>query len=148
MSASFLDKQTVFATYLRAEGLKVTPERTAVLDVAFSMPGHFAAEDLLLRLRMTGSRVSKATIYRTLTLLVRCGMLREVIFGEKHTHYEPALGKDHHDHLICLSCGKIIEFTEPTIEHLQETICAEYAFLPYRHKLEITGLCHECQQRH
>lgn len=148
MYSALLDKQTVFATYLRSERLKVTPERMAILEAAFSTSGHFAAEDLLLRLRLAGSNVSKATVYRTLALLVKCGILREVIFGEKHIHYETTLGKTHHDHLICLSCGKIIEFAEPTIEQLQETICAAYQFLPHRHKLEITGLCQACQQRH
>ena len=148
MYSSLLDKQTVFTAYLRSEGLKITSERTAILEAAFSIPGHFAADDLLLRLRLSGSNISKATIYRTLALLVKSGILREVIFGEKHIHYEPAFGKDHHDHLICISCGEIIEFTESTIEHLQEKICTQHGFLPYRHKFEVTGLCKTCQQRH
>ena len=133
-----------FRRFLRSKGLRFTSERERVLEEASSVHEHFEAEDLLFRMRQHGHRVSKATVYRTLTLLVQCGLLREVIFGERHSHYEHILGHRHHDHLICLKCGKIIEFTDETIEQLQQKICERYQFDPLQHRLEIRGTCEQC----
>ena len=135
-----------FERFLKSEDLKLTSEREMILDQVFSIHDHFEAEDILLRLRQRGQRVSKATIYRTLPLLVQSGLLREVLFNEKHSHYEHILGHAHHDHLICIACGKIIEFTEETIEELQRKLCDNYHFKPIRHKFEIVGYCEACAQ--
>lgn len=134
-----------FRSYLKAGGLKLTPERGLILEAAFSTDNHFEVEDLLIKLRQQGDRVSKATIYRTLPLLVKSGLLREVVFGERHSHYEHVFGHKHHDHLICLCCGKIIEFANPSIENLQDKICKEHGFEAMGHRFEITGYCNECQ---
>ncbi|MFH1008303.1 MAG: Fur family transcriptional regulator [Candidatus Latescibacterota bacterium] len=139
-----MDEKSVFETFLRSEGLRVTSERELVLKEAFSIHEHFEVEDLVFSLRQQGHRVSKATVYRTLSLLVQCSLLREVIFGERHSHYEHILGHKHHDHLICQNCGRIIEFADGTIEQLQKNVCELYRFEPIRHRLEITGCCEEC----
>jgi len=139
-----MNEHEIFGTFLKSEGLRFTPEREKVLEEAFSVHKHFEAEDLLFRMRQHGHRVSKATVYRTLALLVQCGLLREVIFGERHSHYEHVFGHKHHDHMICLKCGKIIEFTNETIERLQRKICEQYRFEPLQHRLEITGYCEDC----
>lgn len=150
MSVKSLQKnlayEQIFQEYLKSKGLKFTPERQVVLEWVFKSHKHFEAEDLLLDIRRSGERVSKATIYRTLNLLVKCGLLREVIFGEKHSHYEHVHGNEHHDHLVCSGCGKIIEFTEEKIERLQDAVCRRHQFLPESHRLQIQGLCHECQK--
>ncbi len=135
-----------FQEYLKTRGLKFTPERQVILDWVFKTHKHFDAEDLLFDIRQKGERVSKATIYRTLSLLVKCGLLREVIFGEKHSHYEHIHEDEHHDHLVCSNCGKIIEFADEKIEQLQEAVCRNYKFLPESHRLQIQGLCYECQK--
>lgn len=135
-----------FKEYLQSKGLKFTPERQAILERVFASHKHFEAEDLLVDMRQRGERVSKATIYRTLFLLVKSGLLREVIFGEKHSHYEHIHGNEHHDHLVCSGCGKIIEFTEEDIERLQDEVCKRHRFRPESHRLQIQGLCHDCQR--
>ncbi len=138
-------EKEAFRGFLRSREMRLTPEREKILDEAFSLHDHFEAEDLLLRIRQRGFRVSRATIYRTLALLVQAGVIREVIFGERHSHYEHVLGHGRHDHLICRSCGRIIEFTDETIERIQQKICDEHGFVPERHKFEITGYCVECK---
>lgn len=134
-----------FGMFLENEGLKFTPERRLVLHEVFKNHDHFEAEDIVISARNSGSRVSRASVYRTLPLLVESGLLREVTSLEKHSHYEHVLGHDHHDHLICTNCGKTIEFSEHRIEDLQDRICRELGFTPKSHKLEIFGLCEECR---
>ncbi|HHT9119873.1 MAG TPA: Fur family transcriptional regulator [Candidatus Hypogeohydataceae bacterium YC41] len=141
-----LSYEQKFLEYLKSKGLRFTTERQVILNWVFKSHKHFEAEDLLMDIRQSGERVSKATIYRTLNLLVNCGLLREVIFGEKHSHYEHVHGDEHHDHLVCNGCGKIIEFTEEEIERLQDAVCLRYRFLPASHRLQIQGLCHGCQR--
>jgi Fur family ferric uptake transcriptional regulator len=133
-----------FARYLRARGLKFTKERQSILQAAFATHSHFEVDDLLFQLRNSNQRVSKATIYRTLPLLVQSGLLREVHDDDKHTHYEHIYGHAHHDHLICLDCGKIIEFNNSVIESLQNELCKQHEFTAVKHRYEILGYCREC----
>ena len=131
--------------HLRAKGLKFTPERRLVLREVFSIHRHFEVDDLFVRMRRRDRRISRSTIYRTLKLLVECGLLREVLFGERHSHYEHVLGHKHHDHLLCLRCGRVIEFSNDSIESLQERVCQEHQFRALGHRLQITGYCWKCQ---
>jgi len=80
-------------------------------------------------------------------LLVQSGLLREVIYGERHAHYEHVYGHEHHDHLVCNNCDKIIEFTEHRIEKLQEEVCKKYKFKAESHRLQIQGLCENCSKK-
>ena len=137
--------EKVFRDYVQSKGLKFTPERQAILNHVFECHGHFEAEELLIDMRKNNKRVSKATIYRTLALLVNSGLLREVIFGEKHAHYEHVYGHEHHEHLVCIGCGKIIEFTDERIEKFQEEVCIENKFKAESHKFQIMGYCEDCQ---
>ena len=134
-----------FEEYLSSRGLKWTPERKVILHEVFSTHEHFEADDLLLRLKKKNIRISRATIYRTLELLVNSRLVKKVSFGESHTHYEHTFGHKHHDHLICLRCGNVLEFTNPNIEHLQVKVCEDYDFEPDSHCLEIFGLCAKCR---
>ncbi|MFQ6039380.1 MAG: Fur family transcriptional regulator [Candidatus Poribacteria bacterium] len=124
--------------------MKFTKERQLILQAAFATHRHFEVDDLLFQLRNSNQRVSKATIYRTLPMLVQSGLLREVHDDDKHAHYEHTYGHAHHDHLICLNCGKIIEFGNPIIESLQDEVCKQHEFIPVRHRYEILGYCKEC----
>ncbi len=137
-----------FQDYLRQQELKFTRERRLILQEAFDIHGHFEAGEVVERLRGRGERVSRASVYRTLPLLVGSGLLREVHSNDKHSHYEHVFGHDHHDHLVCLSCGKILEFNNPDLESLEAVICRRAGFEPRFHKLEIHGYCEECQREH
>jgi len=133
------------ARYLRRRRLKFTPERRLILREVFEHHDHFEADALLVRLRGRGIAVSKATLYRTLALLVRAGLLRQELFGERHSHYEHILGHAQHDHFVCLRCGKVAEFSNKDIERLQEDICRRHAFRPQFHRMAIYGYCSECR---
>ena len=134
-----------FINFLKQQAFRWTPEREKVLQEAFSTEGHFEADELSYRLRKKGSRVSKATVYRTLPLLVKAGLIKEVIHGEKHHHYEHIHDEQHHDHLICLKCGKIIEFHDASLREIEEKVCKENHFRPQEILLEIFGYCQKCQ---
>ena len=135
-----------FSKYLQSLQMKLTPERRRILESTLKMHTHFEADDLLFQMRKNGIRVSKATIYRTLPLLVKSGLLRELHDDDRHMHYEHVYGHKHHEHLICLNCGKIIEFTELTIEEIQEEICKQHGFTPIKHRYEILGYCAKCSK--
>ena len=142
-----LSKEDIFKEYLTSRKLKFTAERQAILDRVFENHKHFEADELLVDLRLNDMKISKATIYRTLALLVKSGLLREVIFGERHAHYEHVYGHEHHDHLVCNNCGKIIEFTEHRIEKLQDEVCRKNKFKVDSHRLQIQGLCEDCWEK-
>lgn len=97
---------------------------------------------------MRGSkpRVSKASVYRTLALLTDAKILRQVIYGEKHAHYEHTYDEVYHDHLICRRCGKVVEFASPEIQKLQKQVCRRHRFLPEVYRLQIHGLCSRCRR--
>ena len=129
------------------EGKRQTAGRREILAAIDGMNGHFDPQTLHDRLRAKGSKVSRASIYRTIPILVAQGVINEVEKTEKHAHYEKTIGKAHHDHLICLSCGRTIEFCSPTIEMLQNEVCQHAAFEGVRHTLEIMGYCKECRRK-
>ncbi len=134
---------------LRSRGLRMTPERAAILHEIFDMEGHFQPDDLLVRFRTRGVRISSATIYRTLDLLVSCGLVHRETFGGG-AHYERAHhvdGESHHDHLVCDACGAIFEFHNAQIETLQEQVCREFDFEPHGHSHQINGVCADCRRR-
>jgi Fur family ferric uptake transcriptional regulator len=134
-----------FRKFLKSKGLKITPERETVFDEVLSSGDHFEAEDLLFRLKNKDQRISKATIYRTLPLLIEGGWLRKVIFDERHMHYERDSGVRQHEHLVCANCGEIIEFSDKKIQGQLDAICQKYRFEPRSHRLEVMGFCKKCQ---
>lgn len=138
------EEEKNFKEYLKDRGLKFTPERQIILRQVFSNHKHFEADDLLVAVREESKKVSKATIYRTLAHLVKSGLLREAVFGEKHAHYEHVYKHKHHEHLICMSCNKIIEFTNNKIEQLQNDVCVEHNFKARSHRLQVFGFCENC----
>jgi len=139
------DPRPVFRDYLASEGLRWTPERETILEAVFSIHRHFGADELYDMLRQQHHRVSRATIYRTLDLLVKSGLVADIDFGDGRTSFEHVFGHEHHDHLICTRCQKTIEFEQPEIEKLQDEVCKKYGFTADRHSLRIFGLCKQCQ---
>ena len=130
-----------FHAYLAKKGLKSTRQRDVIAEKFFSAPGHLSIEALLALAREDHPRVGYATVYRTLKLLTECGLAAERRFGEGHTMYETAGDTEHHDHLICLECGYVLEFHNEDIEREQERVARSFGFNVIRHKHELYGLC-------
>lgn len=127
--------------------LRATPERFAILDTVMATQGHFDAEDLYYRLITAGVKVSKATVYNTLDLLQQAGLVSKYRFGENMSRYEKAFGRPRHHHLICLSCGDIIEFESDKLERIQDEVCTEKDFAPRSTTLQIFGTCARCSRK-
>ncbi len=143
-----VSEHTVFEDFLRSKSLRFTSERKQILEAVFSMHEHFEVDELLIKIRQSHrKRVSKATIYRSLPLLVESGLIREVIFTDKHTHYEHVFGHVEHEHIVCVKCKKIVEFQDQKIQEILLEVAKRHNFLKLRHKLEIDGLCAECSDR-
>lgn len=139
-----MKEKEAFREFLRKKGLRVTKEREAILEEVVSRKGHFDMEELHLALMKNTPRVSRASIYRTLPLLLESGILEEVERTDKHAHYEHTSGLPHHDHMLCVSCGRVIEFYSESLERLQERLCRERGFQGASHTLEIKGYCKKC----
>lgn len=139
------NKLQVFGVYLRGRGLSFTAERQAVLRQILAGGSHFQADELYLRLAGgKGRPVSRATVYRTLSLLVDCGLVRKVAFVDRHSHYEHLFG---HYHLICRTCGRIVEFQDQNISRALDRVCKSKKFRDLSHKIEVVGLCSKCSRK-
>jgi len=135
-----------FEQFLRSKGYKITKSRLDLVDKIAHYGTHFEIEDLVRWITSQDrNTASRSTIYRTVKLLQDFGAVREVIKLGNRTIYEFVAGKPHHEHLICVKCGKIIEFYKEDIEELQDKVCEEYNFTPIHHRLEIFGICSECK---
>ncbi len=139
-----MDEIQKFREYIREKGLRNTPERELIIEEIFSNHDHFDAEGLFLRLRNKMKRVSKASVYRTIPLLIECGLIKEVYFEDGHLHYEHIYGHRHHCHLRCICCGSVVEFADDRIPRLQNQIGKKHDFLVTSHRFEILGYCSEC----
>jgi Fur family ferric uptake transcriptional regulator len=133
--------------FLKEQGLKLTSERIALVREIFSTHYHFEADELLTKMKEKDVKISRATVYRTLELLVKSGMVRRVHLGEDHYHYEHVTGNSHHDHLICTTCGGVIEFHDDLLEARQREICQRKKFTPTFHNLQILGVCDSCRRK-
>ncbi|HET8715777.1 MAG TPA: Fur family transcriptional regulator [Holophagaceae bacterium] len=146
-AADIEQAQGRFETFLRSRGLKLTEERRSLVASVFSEAHHFDADGLHMSQKGQGRDISRATVYRTLDLLVQAGLVRKSSFGDQHAHYEAVRHDEHHDHLICLNCHTILEFYRPDLEALQDRICEEHRFKPLHHSHQIFGLCENCQKK-
>ncbi len=144
--ANMRHQQEQILTRLHKVGLRITAQRRCLVQQILRAPGHFSADELLTMLRNRQMEVSRATLYRLLPALVQIGTLREVIHTEGHRHYELMEVEQHHEHLICECCGKIMEFTCPALEGALADVCREHSFSHHTHTVEITGLCKACQR--
>jgi len=137
----------LFGRYLRDLGLPVTHQREAVAEVVFESDEHLSVDDIEGELRGRGERIGKATIYRTLDLLVRSRLVEEHDFGEGFKRYEHRLSSHPvHEHLICLECGKVEEFESRELFRVESRVRQEHGFIPVRRRLEIYGLCRACRE--
>ena len=139
-------RQQILARYMSEHGLKSTRQRDLIIDTFFTTPWHLSVEDLWSKVRALDQRVSVATVYRTMKLLSDSGLAHARNFGDGQTRYEAALGREHHDHLICTRCGAIVEFENDRIETLQDAVAKKHGFAVTSHKMELYGLCKDCQR--
>ncbi|HSN91089.1 MAG TPA: transcriptional repressor [Anaeromyxobacteraceae bacterium] len=137
---------SALAAYMESQGLKRSRQREVVAETFFTMSGHVSVEELVLRARRRDPRVSLATVYRTVKLLVESGAASARQFGDGQTRYEAAAGREHHDHLICTGCGQIQEFADEQIEALQTLVARRHGFEVESHKLELYGKCVRCRR--
>src|SRR3989338_3087974 len=133
-----------FSDFLEKKDLKLTSQRNTILHQAIHANGHFSAEKLLELSKKADRTISKATVYRTLALLKESKILEEQDFGDGKKFYERAQGRKHHDHFICIRCGKIIEFENESIERLQDTEAKKRKFAIVYHNLKLFGFCQTC----
>ena len=124
--------------------MRVTPERMALLEEIYRLHGHIDAEQILEGARETGHKVSRATVYRTLDLLVDCGLVQRQRLGRNRFLYEHVHAGQRHDHLACRSCGRVVEFVSPGIQAMLNEICRAHGFAREDRQLQILGVCEGC----
>lgn len=136
-----------FEEYLRRQNLRLTSQRQVIANAFLKYKGHVSSEELYRKVQKTSSNIGYTTVYRTLKLLNKAGLATSKNFGDGYARFESAAQKEHHDHLICTECGKIIEFVNDQIEHLQEAIAERHGFRVTNHTLDIYGLCGDCNKQ-
>jgi Fur family ferric uptake transcriptional regulator len=140
------DRFARFKEHLRGQKLKSTAQRDTIAKAFFDAQNHISVEELYNEVRRMNPHIGYATVYRTMKLLTECGLAVERHFRDGSARYETAQ-KRHHDHLICERCGAIVEFEEDRIEALQEQIAKRLGFRFTGHKMELYGICRNCQRR-
>ncbi len=140
-AAAVEDALKSFEDFLREKRLKMTEQRRTMIRTALDQRGHFSAEDLYRRLNSEGESVSMATVYRGLALLEEAEMLDGHDFADGQRRYERALDREHHDHMICVDCKAVVEFTNDEIERLQEEVVRDHGFTMKDHSLTLFVKC-------
>ena len=136
--------QARLSAYMDQKGLRSTAQRRLVTEIFFGTEGHLSIEELLEVVRQQDPKVGYATVYRTLKLLTDSGLAQERHFGDGVSRYEVAHLDEHHDHLICLRCGRIEEFENDDVEEMQDRIAKAHGFVLERHHHELYGVCRAC----
>ena len=140
------EEKEVLLKHLQKKGLKRTAQRDLILDIFLRTEEHLSSEDLYRLVQKEDASIGQTTVYRTLKLLSEAGLAREVRFGDNRTHYEHNYKHQHHDHMICSECGRIIEFFSAELEGIQDAMAAKHKFQITQHLLRIIGICADCRR--
>ncbi|OGR78216.1 MAG: hypothetical protein A3I11_01495 [Elusimicrobia bacterium RIFCSPLOWO2_02_FULL_39_32] len=136
----------VFEQLLNSKGLKVTKQRNDILDYLLKAKKHVTPEDIYRDLNKKDANIGRATVFRTLHLLENAGFADKIQFADGRLAYEHKFARPHHDHMICVECSSVLEFSNATIEKIQEEISKKFMFKPLWHRHEIFGRCKKCNK--
>ena len=135
----------IFREFLKKKGMRYTPEREIIIREIFATHDHFDVDSLYISMRRKDARVSKASIYRLIPLLIEAGLVEQVFFDGGQMYYEHIYGHEHHCHLRCAKCRKIQEFSDPRLKDLEKDLAERFNYRILRHRLEVMGLCADCR---
>ena len=147
MQKEIREQLDVFARYLRRNGLKMTRQRETLVDTFLKADGHLSAEELFELAKRVDSRLGYATVFRTLKALTECGLAREIDFADGRHRFEKTYRRPDHHHIVCQECQRTIEFFSPELQEIEEEIVREYHLKPVRQRLQIFGICEDCQKK-
>ncbi|MBI4826680.1 MAG: transcriptional repressor [Thermodesulfovibrionia bacterium] len=140
------EKKERLSEFIKTEGLKSTRQRDVITAEFLKTDGHVTAEELYRKIIKKHKNIGFTTVYRTLKLLAKSGLAAEQVFADNLTRYESLSGEEHHDHLICLTCGSITEFQDTRLENMQIKIADDLGFQILNHKMEFYGYCSNCRK--
>lgn len=142
---AFSKEKEIFLEHIQKAGLRRTSQRDLILETFLKTEDHLTSEELYWLVHKQDETVGHTTVYRTLKLLTEAGLAREVRFGDNKTYYEHHYDQEHHDHLICTECGKVVEFFSPDIERMQDETATQFGFTLSHHSLRMWGVCADCR---
>jgi len=143
----FAKEKEIFQEHIQKAGLRRTSQRELIMDIFLRTEEHLTSEDLYWLVQKEDPSVGHTTVYRTLKLLTEAGLAREVRFGDNKTYYEHHYNHEHHDHMICTQCGRVLEFYSAELEAMQDQIADNFGFKTTHHSLRLWGICKECRRK-